>query len=1294
MNLHICQTVEARAEAENILAVKHNIVTPQSHRPVMSLVMDSFLGTFELTRQDTFLNRDDIMAWGMEIGQFELPIPAIVKPALWTGKQAMSMLMPDTITYRKPKAVIDDKLNDVVIKNGNVLYGQFGKSVLGRSNGSLVHIIYNDYGPDETIRFINKLQLGVHRWFSEQGFSIGIEDCISNAETLNRIQDEYVKTIKEASLLVAEDDINNRLNRARDGMGRAALATIHRNNRLFRMVISGSKGSMMNILQAKCMVGQQNSNGSRMAAAIGTKTLPCFASDDRSPAALGMVRNSYLHGINPSEFFFSAIVGRDGCIDTAINTAVTGYIQRRLVKALESSKTEWDGSVRDATGSIIQFQYGEDGFDGQKLEMNAIEMTHLNENQLENMYDWGNEKEWKWVLEAKGILSEYDHTKPTCFNIRRQVERASSNKTAPSCLPHEIWPIVEKHLEPMHGKNVFVWALMVQTLASKRLACEFFLSPSDMETLFDYFDSTYERCLVVAGEMVGTLAAQSLGEPVTQMSAAYDTEVIVEVEGNVRRVQIGPLIDSILDNDSRASQEMGCTHLKCVGVSDKEQVSWTNITHVSRHPANGFMLHVTTKHQRVLDMTASHSFLVRRNNRVVAMPGHKLVIGDSLPVVKNLPNRKKSRLEAMVQKTFKQEFQARVPGMSGVLSALRSCLSDTSTRKEINRIIKRNKGVTIQMLHTLHHKAKKNHVPTHILQEINQAIHADVWWDPIVTIQPYETDKLVYDFTVNEKLQSFMLGNGVFVHNTLNTFHHAGDSTKNVSLGVPRFEELINATKTPRTPNCSVLFGKNPGPPEIDKAVDLAFKITYAVVRDIVSEANIGCIDFAKEHPMYFLLPDQPLKKANVDGNWCVRLSISKSKLIERQIDFASVVTVLKNKFVKTTNMLYTENPLGDSTIDIGHYGKKNNKQNCFSLRNRIMSTHVKGIENIKKAFVYIEDNVLSVETDGTNIGALNKLRFEYPAIKTIRSNDPFDVMNVFGIEAARKTLYSEIYRVLSFDGSYVNARHYQVLVDWMTHSGMITATTRHGLSKYTDISPIARATFEQPVEILLEAATNRRADPLDGISEQLLMGISPKIGTAMIDILQTDDYKKQVIVAEENDSDDDEGWVNFDSAFANPFDTPVKKQQPPMLYPPPIAPPPLLSAPMWSTPSMPSTNYMTPSWDQNVVDAVGMASGTFGGTFMPPDMGSFVPPVMGSFTLPNHYVPTSPAYNPNAGYSPTSPAYNPNAGFSPTSPAYSPTSPAYSPTSPAYSPTRPAYSPTSPAYSPSSPMDVGKTTK
>ena len=138
------------------------------------------------------------------------------------------------------------------------------------------------------------------------------------------------------------------------------------------MVKSGSKGKETNVAQMIACVGQQNVDGKRITYGFTDRTLPHFTKYDDGPEARGFVKNSFITGLSPQEVFFHAMGGREGLIDTAVKTSETGYIQRRLVKAMEDSKIHYDNTVRTAIGSIIQYIYGEDGMDGCKIEVQFI----------------------------------------------------------------------------------------------------------------------------------------------------------------------------------------------------------------------------------------------------------------------------------------------------------------------------------------------------------------------------------------------------------------------------------------------------------------------------------------------------------------------------------------------------------------------------------------------------------------------------------------------------------------------------------------------------------------------------------------------------------------------------------------------------------------------------------------------------------------------------------------------------------------------------------------------------------
>lgn len=945
MNLHLLQTHKSRADALELMSVAYNIITPQANRPVMGIVQDSLLSSYMLTSPGVTLDKGEMCNMCMWVEGAQLPEPALPGP-LWTGLQCMSLLFPKDFNWKD------------TIYQGQLLKGPLGKKALGRSHGSIIHRLYNDYGPDRTCQFINELQRLNHLWFSGQGFSIGIGDMRITPETAAKVRQECADIDAKAEELRvkhgadAEPKINRMLNQTRDSMGKIAQQSMTPDNCLGLMVRSGSKGSMVNILQIMACVGQQNCSGKRMQATVSNRTLPMFKPHDDSVRSRGFVKHSYIDGLEPDEYWHHTVGGREGLIDTAVKTSTTGYIQRRLVKSLESIHVDTDKTVRDSQQRILQFVYGEDGMDGMSHEMVHCAFDDIDALN-DDFYHWPNVVEafqlWKWNAQTR-LGDKW----AICIPVARYLKKYKDDG---SCTEQELKDIIQPLLETT-SQVPLVHAYVLSVFARTRLPC----SAEPLKRICDTMIKKWHKSIVAAGEMVGTIAAQSVGEPTTQMSADYDTEVIVDIHGSVKRVKIGPLVDSILNNDSRESQEQPVTHLKCLGVSETEKVSWTNITHVSRHPANGTMLHVVTKHNRELKMTASHSFLVRRENRVVSRTGSSLVIGDALPVAKNLPvedpfplkasvghfigavlaegfvnqnmisfcgsehewvtriaenfaqsqnvavhiqrkepskhtlgskwmttanicsrplasyfseqfgktshhkripgwvlqasdefvgallqsyfdgdgniscapghyairchsvskpliemvalclarfgipcyinkskyktpmgkpgtlwegsvpvafaksfrkhvgfslKSKKDKLDTMCTMTFKKGFQARIPGMSGVLSALRSHLDDVNTRKEIRRIDRRGCGITVHMLHTLLEKAKQNNIPTAILKEIEQAVNADVWWDPIVSIKQYESSSLVYDFTVNKSLQSFMLANGIFVHNTL-----------------------------------------------------------------------------------------------------------------------------------------------------------------------------------------------------------------------------------------------------------------------------------------------------------------------------------------------------------------------------------------------------------------------------------------------------------------------------------------------------------------------------------------------
>ncbi|MFC1755733.1 DNA-directed RNA polymerase subunit A', partial [Thermoproteota archaeon] len=187
------------------------------------------------------------------------------------------------------------------------------------------------------------------------------------------------KTVKET----LELKILEVLNRARNDAGNVVLEFASRKTGTFIMADSGSRGNPINMAQMAACVGQQALRGKRINLGFSERTLSCFRKNDLAPKAHGFIRNGFKSGLTPSEFFFAAMTGRDSLMDTALRTPKSGYLYRRLANAMQDLKVEYDFTVRDASGKIIQFLYGEDGVDVSKSEGGSINVKRIIEQVIE-----------------------------------------------------------------------------------------------------------------------------------------------------------------------------------------------------------------------------------------------------------------------------------------------------------------------------------------------------------------------------------------------------------------------------------------------------------------------------------------------------------------------------------------------------------------------------------------------------------------------------------------------------------------------------------------------------------------------------------------------------------------------------------------------------------------------------------------------------------------------------------------------------------------------------------------------
>ena len=413
MNLHVLQSDEARAEARILMQVQENILSPRYGGPIIGAIHDHISGAYFLTHGKDggpHFDRYEAMNILLKLPDVQAPEPAGVdengKP-YWTGKQLFSLLLPPdfNITYKASVCQCQGACKKeecpwdgyVKIRNGKLLMGTIDEKGIGNSKGKILERIARDYGADRAAKFLNevtRLALGA---IMNHGFSTGIgdediplqavEQINTNSQECIQKVDDLVNSYREGTLAempgrslrdTLEVNIMSTLAGARDQAGNIAGNYLGMSNPAVIMAKTGARGSMLNLSQMAGCVGQQAVRGERIARGYWDRTLPHFHKGDLGAYARGFCSDSYKSGLNPTEFFFHAMGGREGLVDTAVRTSRSGYMQRRLISALEDLKLTSDGTVRNTVGTIVQFRYGEDGIDPSRaVRGKAIDLNDL-----------------------------------------------------------------------------------------------------------------------------------------------------------------------------------------------------------------------------------------------------------------------------------------------------------------------------------------------------------------------------------------------------------------------------------------------------------------------------------------------------------------------------------------------------------------------------------------------------------------------------------------------------------------------------------------------------------------------------------------------------------------------------------------------------------------------------------------------------------------------------------------------------------------------------------------------------
>lgn len=413
MNLHVPQSEEARTEAELLLKVQEHILSPRFGGPILGGIQDFISSVFQFTSKDSLYTKKETLKLLFLGGVFDFnPEFSLdhLKPikkdpeAMYSGKQIFSTLLPDDLNIRikskfcKKCDVCEEENCQydayVVIRNGELVTGTIDENSFGAmQSNSILQRIIKDHGNARGRIFLDNATKMLLYVIRKNGMTMGLDEVYVKGSDYKSIQKILEDADKEADKLIKafyENDtkilkrapgrsmretlelrIRQVLAEARKKAEETAAHYIGDEAHSVIMTKSGARGNILNLGQMSAVVGQQAIRGERINRGYSSRTLPHFKINDLSPRSRGFVESSYRNGLNPEEFFFHAMGGREGLVDTAVRTSTSGYMQRRLVNALQDMIIENDGTVRNSDKNIIQFSFGDDSVNPQMTDHGA-----------------------------------------------------------------------------------------------------------------------------------------------------------------------------------------------------------------------------------------------------------------------------------------------------------------------------------------------------------------------------------------------------------------------------------------------------------------------------------------------------------------------------------------------------------------------------------------------------------------------------------------------------------------------------------------------------------------------------------------------------------------------------------------------------------------------------------------------------------------------------------------------------------------------------------------------------------
>jgi len=1201
------QSYPAQAEVNELMGLKHNLNNPQSNKNTFGLVQDYLVGIYCLTKKDCFIEKDmvfQLIGFLKSFDFLKLPKPAIMKPKqLWTGKQLFEIIFPNDYYTEKTSLIFENNDfeipkfdnnidfenykftsynifdDEIVIRGGNLLCGILDKKNLSSSHGSILHGLTLDYNKDINIQIIDDLKnLGLP-YFNELGLSIGISDIIVPEDRDEKTEKIIIKVNNEILKLQLELDnsekVEENATRLLNDVRKLTSQDINFNNlstekqsTLRLLIDSGSKGSLVTLSQMQTSVGQQNIVGKRIRC---DKRRCCyFPKSDQRAIQCGYVVSSYTKGLNPPEFFYHCMAGRVSLLDTTIKVPDTGYIQRRLAKANEDIRVNYDQTVRNGK-FIVQFDYGEDNIDPSKVEKHNF-FTFQKRNLPILQSEINSKKKFEEKLSflsnfifeniKKQLFENNNQQKITIIELPLDELKENNNNNSNNNMLLEEEDEDEKFskykLEEF--KN---FEQQINNLSKQELEENY--NP-DLESLKIIIENNINKILKNYN-IFNNLEKRSdlyISFNCERYLQKYSNETLCIITKNILKENIFIGIDDL--------------YISIIKINDIiNKYKYKIIDHIIKNSTLRNQNYDNSSYEEKDEILKFHPILCYFNswfnliNLILYGFHYKIDI-----------------LEKLFQNLFKKFEQSYIEPSDNVGMLSAQSIGEPTTQltlKTPHSIGQNEKNVTLGLprlkeiqsiqkpstpFMTLYFKKPYSQNSFFITNFAQKLIYCTLfnWVEEVsVLYQPnLFSDSLENNLSKdNEWLYDFYFGlNNINSTDSIirNLFHFFNNENflsllknyKNNNIQDQDFllQPSINDDNNDTDNNyqqklfktifemTEKIFGKNflnvNMISKMKKLIKLYQLRTNKKIKDMKETISslVFRIKLSKEKLFMYnsnlLIVLETIQQHFKDRTFIYEYNIKENIIRMRPIfEYSTTNNInensIKNKKIILSNstpisQIYIENKvLKEITkIDIPF-----NLHNSFDfiflkkIENYIFQIVVNGIKDIKNCFVKKEtindpnsdiNYEYIIETEGSNLNDMKN--FQEVDYSRIYSNNIQEMTDVFGIEVGRICLNQELTQVLTFgSSSYVNSHHISLLNENMTCRGYLMPINRHGINRI-ESSLWVKATFEETLNTFFKGARFNEKSKIQSVSDTIMVGGWCPIGTRTFDLLDDNKMKRK----------------------------------------------------------------------------------------------------------------------------------------------------------------------------------------